>query len=48
MNKEMVLRSIMAIIYKDGIWANQSEKIDEILLFIGEQFLEISKENNNG
>jgi hypothetical protein len=47
MNKEFALRTIMAIIYKDGPWANQSEKIDDILMFISDQFLEISKENNN-
>jgi hypothetical protein len=47
MNKEMVLRTIMAIIYKDGPWANQSEKIDDILLFISEEFVEIKKENSN-
>ena len=44
MNKEYALRTIMAIIYKDGIWANHSEKIDDILLFISDQFVEIEKE----
>jgi hypothetical protein len=44
MTKEMVLRTIMAIIYKDGPWANQSEKIDDILLFISDELAELEKE----
>jgi hypothetical protein len=37
MNKEMTLRCIMAIIYRDGHWCNQAEKIDEINLLINKE-----------
>jgi len=34
MNKEQLLRHIMAIIYRNGHWSNQAEKFDEILLLV--------------
>lgn len=37
MNKEMTLRCIMAIIYRDGHWCNQAKKIDEINLLINKE-----------
>ena len=36
-DKEVVLRNIMAIIYRGGHWANQAEKFDEILIYISEE-----------
>ena len=36
-DKEMALRCIMAIIYRDGHWSNQAEKIDEINLLINKE-----------
>jgi hypothetical protein len=34
MNKEQLLRHIMAIIYRNGHWSNHAEKFDEILLLV--------------
>ena len=37
MNREQILRTIMAIIYRGGHWSNQAEKFDEILLFVHDE-----------
>ena len=37
MNREQILRTIMAIIYRGGHWSNQDVKFDEILLFVHEE-----------
>lgn len=42
-DKEMALRCIMAIIYRDGHWANQAEKFDEILMFISDELSETGR-----
>ena len=49
MDKEMTLRCIMAIIYRNGHWTNQSEKIDEINLLINKELNipETADEYNN-
>jgi hypothetical protein len=43
MSKEVVLRNIMAIIYRDGHWANQAEKFDEILIYVDEELRKIGE-----
>ena len=49
MDKEMTLRCIMAIIYRNGHWSNQSEKINEINLLINKELniAETADEYNN-
>ena len=37
MNREQILRTIMAIIYRGGHSFNQDVKFDEILLFVHEE-----------
>jgi hypothetical protein len=44
-DKEMALRTIMAIIYKDGHWSNQKKKIDYILAFIGDELAMIGEKD---
>ena len=34
MTIQMILRNIVAIIYRNGHWPNHNDKIDEILLYI--------------
>ena len=41
---EEVLRNIVAIIYRNGHWANHNDKIDEILLYIDTLSKEIGNE----
>lgn len=45
-DKEMVLRNIMAIIYRGGHWANQAEKFDEILIYISDELSETGRNSN--
>ncbi len=49
MNKEQLLRHIMAIIYRNGHWSNQSEKINDILLLVHSEIenIEESAESYN-
>ena len=43
MSAEVVLRNIMAIIYRDGHWFNQAEKFDEILIYVDEELRKIGE-----
>ena len=43
MSAEVVLRNIMAIIYRGGHWSNQAEKFDEILIYVDEELRKIGE-----
>lgn len=43
MSEESILRNIMAMIYRDGHWANQAEKFDEILIYVDEELRKIGE-----
>ena len=44
MTIQIILRNIVAIIYRNGHWANHNDKIDEILLYIDTLSKEIGNE----
>ena len=43
MSEEVILRNIMAIIYRGGHWGNRAEKIVEILIYIDEELRKIGE-----